>query len=146
MRGPLAVTLTFLVLFFGGAALGLGLAEWLAPGSLAARAVSFFALPVAFAAGLQAWYGLALLGLIPWVVTWIRTGRRPLSVRELPGAWVFLPAGAGVAMLAGLIVGWLSSAHSVWLVAPAYGAIGGLYGFLAWRLARQGFLSPPEQV
>ena len=43
----------FVGLFLGSAAVGSGLARMLAPGSWLAEAVSFFALPVAFATGLQ---------------------------------------------------------------------------------------------
>ena len=53
--GTLAVIAAFVGLFLGGAALGGALAEAFAPGSWIASVAGFFALPLAFAAGLQAW-------------------------------------------------------------------------------------------
>ena len=61
----LAVLAAFAGLFLGGAAIGGALAGVYAPDSWIASVAGFFALPLAFAVGLQAWYGLALLSLIP---------------------------------------------------------------------------------
>jgi hypothetical protein len=151
-RSPLAVLLAFLFLFLGGGALGLGLAEALAPGSWTAQAVSLFAFPVAFAVSLQAWYGLALIGLIPRLLANLRS--RGSRVRErsaaepvsLPGAFVFLPVTSALGAFAGLVVGLVSATQPLWVVAPVYWLTGTLHGALAWRLARQGLLLPPESV
>ncbi len=150
--GPIAILAAFLLLFIGGAALGLWLAAALAPGSRVAEVVSFLALPIAFAAGLQAWYGLALLGLLPRLWRWLRNPgaradrARGLAPAELPGSWVFLPISSAAGAAAGLITGFVSSTGPVWLVLLAYWAAGTLHGLLAWRLARGGLLLPPESV
>jgi hypothetical protein len=149
-RSPWSVAITFFGLFLGGAATGLGLARVLAPGSWWAEAVSVFAFPVAFAVSLQAWFGLALLSLIPRLIGFVVAGDarrpRPLAPAPIPGAIVFVPVASGIGAVAGLLAGWLSTTTSAWVVAPVYWVIGTLYGLLAWRLARAGFLMPPESI
>lgn len=149
---PLAIIAAFLGLFLGGAAVGGALAAAFAPGSWVAEVVSFFALPLAFAAGLQAWYGLALLHLIPRVLGSLR-GSRPQAARSRPGAsarplgsFVFLPFSSVAGATAGIVVGLASPTHSGWLVALVYWIVGTGHGALAWGLARGGFLSPPESA
>lgn len=149
---PLAIIAAFLGLFLGGAAAGGALAGAFAPGSWIAEVVGFFALPLAFAAGLQAWYGLALLSLIPRFLGWLR-GSRPLPVRRrqsasssIPGSFVFLPLGSVAGATAGIVVGLASSTHPGWLVALVYWIVGTGHGALAWRLAHRGFLIPPEST
>ena len=148
-RSPLSIALTFFALFAGGIAAGVALAWTFAPGSQWAEAVSAFAFPLAFAFGLQAWFGLALVGLFAQVTRRL-IGRaapppRPSHV-SIPGSVAFVPIASGIGALAGLVVGWLSPTRSVWLVGPVYWLLGTLYGLLAWRLARAGFLVPPESV
>ena len=63
-RPTALVILSYLALFLGAGALGGFLSRGLAPGSWPAEAVGFFALPVAFAVGLQLWFGLALLSVV----------------------------------------------------------------------------------
>lgn len=151
-RSTLGIVLSFLVLFFGGAAVGLALAEALAPGSWTAQAVSLFAFPLAFALSLQAWYGLALIGLIPRLIQYLRSPTPPARGASktgpvaLPGTFVFLPVTSGFGVLAGLIVGLVSATQPLWLVASVYWLTGTLHGALAWRLARLGLLMPPESV
>jgi hypothetical protein len=137
--GTLAVVSAFAGLFLGGGAAGVGLAALLAPGSWLAQAVGLFALPVAFAAGLQAWQGLALFGLLLRLL-----GRRTAPV-GLPGSFVFLPLSSGAGALAGTIVGLASSAYPWWLVGLSYWVMGTAHGLLAWRLGRQGVLCPPSE-
>ena len=145
-----ATAVAFVGLFLGSAAVGSGLARVLAPGSWLAEAVSFFALPVAFAMGLQLWYGLALFGLVPRLVrTLLRSdGAGPVSTLQPPaalaGSWVFLPTSSGLGAVAGLVVGVASPTQSLWTVLPVYWLVGTLHGVLAWRLARAGVLMPPE--
>ena len=151
MRGTLATVSALLGLFLGSGAAGLGLARLFAPGSWIAEVVSFFALPVAFAAGLQAWYGLALLGLVPRLVELLVSRSRPGSSvatgpRRLAGSIVFLPLSSGAGFLAGLVVGLTSPTSSLWLVLLAYWLLGTGHGLLAWRLARGGVLVPPETI
>jgi hypothetical protein len=140
-----------LSLFLGGAAAGIGLAGILAPGSWLAEIVSFFALPVAFAAGLQAWYGLALFSLIPRLFRWVSgSSSRPAGDqaerRRLPGSLVFLPLSSGAGALAGIVVGLVSPTHPIWVIVLVYWLVGTAHGLLAWRLARGGVLLPPESI
>ncbi len=151
-RASVVAVIALVALFLGGGVLGVTLAEALAPGSWLAQVVSLFALPVAFAASLQTWYGLALLSLIPRLFAWVRGSklvvRQPTEVAppRLPGAFVFLPITSGVGALAGVLVGILSTTRSVWIVVLIYWLAGTAHGMLAWRLARAGYLLPPETV
>lgn len=148
--GTLAAVGAFMGLFLGGGAAGAGLAELLAPGSRLAGAVGLFALPVAFAAGLQAWQGLALLGLIPRLLGRLRTNgsrpaaRPPEGLPGLPGSFVFLPLSSGAGALAGMIAGLASSTYPWWLVASTFWLVGTAHGLLGWQLARRGVLWPTE--
>jgi len=148
---PLLMIVSLLALFPGSGALGVGLARWLAPGSWVADAVSFFALPLAFAAGLQMWYGLALFGALVRLIARWRSGavpvRDPAVARSpLPGSAVFLPLSSGAGALAGVVAGLASSTQPAWLVMLVYWLAGTLHGAVAWRLARSGVLMPPESV
>jgi hypothetical protein len=148
----LAVIAAFAGLFLGGAAIGGALAGVYAPDSWIASVAGFFALPLAFAVGLQAWYGLALLSLIPRLLGRLRGSKTPPAPPErvpgagIPGSFVFLPLSAGAGATAGLVVGLASSTQPAWLVALVYCLVGTGHGALAWRLARGGFLIPPESV
>jgi hypothetical protein len=133
-----AVVGAYTGLFLGGGAAGVGLAELLAPGSWLAQAVGLFALPIAFAAGLQAWQGLALLGLIPRLLGWRTVPGR------LRGSLVFLPLSSGAGAVAGMIVGLASPIYPWWLVLLSYWLAGTAHGLLGWQLARRGILWPPE--
>ena len=150
--GLLPILAAFTALFLGGAVVGLGLAAGLAPGSWLAECVSLFALPVAFALGLQAWYGLALLSLVPRLLDLLRGSRSAPSGGErpttpaIPGSFVFLPVSSAIGAVAGVVVGLASSTQPIWFVAAAYWLTGTVHGFLAWQLARRGFLLPPESL
>ena len=150
--GTLAILAAFVGLFLGGAAIGGALAEAFAPGSWIAAVAGFFALPLAFAAAMQAWYGLALLSLIPRLLGRMRglqtraAPSGPPPSASIPGSFVFLPLGSVAGAAAGMVVGLASSTHSVWLVALVYWLVGTGHGALAWRLARGGVLIPPESI
>jgi hypothetical protein len=148
VKGALPMVVALLVLFLGAGVAGLWLAGTFAPGSFIAEAASMFALPVAFAISLQAWYGLALFGAFARLL-WHR-GRppRPTSTanRRLSGSIVFLPVSSIIGAVTGLLVGLLSSTHPAWLVALVYWIVGTVHGAAAWRLARSGVLVPPESI
>ena len=144
-RPTALVALSYLVLFPGGAALGIWLARSLAPGSWPAEVVGFFALPVAFAIGLQLWFGLALLSVIPRLLGRGR-GIRPSPKAPLPGGFGFLPLSSVAGAAAGVTVGILSRTQPFWWVAVLWWGVGTLHGLLAWRLARTGYLLPPESL
>ena len=153
-RGFFGVAASFVGLFLGAGVIGDGLARLLAPGSFLAEAAGLFALPVAFAGSLQAWYGLALLSIAPRLVAMLfgrgRGAAAPAgslpSNAPLPGAFVFLPFSATAGILAGIFVGALSSTQPFLLVAAIFTSVGLLHGWAGWRLARAGYLMPPETV
>lgn len=148
----LAILGSFLLLFVGAAALGGGLADAFASGSWIAAVAGFFALPLAFAGGLQAWYGLALLSLIPRLLRYLRglpiatAPRDPDARPNIPGSFVFLPFSSLAGAAAGTVVGIASSTHSAWLVFLVFWIFGTAHGALAWSLARRGYLVPPETI
>jgi hypothetical protein len=145
-RPTALVALSYVVLLLGAAGLGVYLARSLAPGSWPAEVVGFFALPLAFAIGLQLWFGLALLSVIPRLLgrgRGIRPASRPAS---LFGGFVFLPLSSLAGALAGVAIGILSRSHAFWWVALLWWGVGTLHGLLAWRLARTGYLAPPESM
>ena len=137
-----------LALFIGGAAVGDWLARTLAPGSWLAESVGFFALPVAFALSLQAWYGLALFGLITRAVSGRSSAGNTRAARHPPlaGAIVFLPFSSLIGVMAGVVVGLLSPTQPMWLVALIFWVVGTVHGLAGWRLARVGVLMPPETL
>jgi hypothetical protein len=128
------------------------LAEAFAPGSWIAAVAGFFALPLAFAGGLQGWYGLALLSLLPRLLGRLRglpSAPAPggLAARpSIPGSFVFLPFSSVAGAAAGIVVGLASATHPAWLVALVYWIVGTSHGALAWHLARGGYLIPPESI
>ncbi|HKY08736.1 MAG TPA: hypothetical protein VJQ55_10860 [Candidatus Binatia bacterium] len=143
-----AVVLT--IIFFGGGALGLGLAGHFAPNSHAAAFVSFFALPLALVGGFQAWLGLAIIILLPGffirLLTGAPTASTPISARGFvpPGSAVFVPIASSFGLGAGLIVGFLSDAYTAWVVSFTYWLVGSAYGLLVWLLAHSGYLPFPD--
>lgn len=149
-RSALPLIGALLGLFLGGGALGGFLAAVFAPGSWVAAAVSFFALPVAFAAAMQAWYGLALLGALVRLLGMRRrlgpSDDRPVPRRALPGAFVFVPFSSAAGAAAGLVVGLASTEYSGWLAGVLWWLVGTAHGLLGWRLAKSGVLLPPESI
>ena len=150
-RGPLPLILALLMLFPGGAVIGVALARTFAPGSFLAEVVSFFALPIAFGFGLKAWFGLALAGAAIRVMGMRRRdtvqGETPRTgTTPLPGSFVFLPLSSGAGAVAGIVVAIVSTRGSGWLAWLTYWMVGTLHGVVSWRLARAGVLMPPESV
>jgi hypothetical protein len=145
--GALALIAALLALFPGSAALGAGLAEWLAPGSWVAQIAGFFALPLAFAAGLQMWIGVAIFGAI---VRLLIRGRSAAAMERtgasLPGSFVFFPLSSGAGLLAGVVVGLVPAAESWPGAVAVFWLVGTLHGWVAWRLARSGVLVPPDSM
>jgi hypothetical protein len=148
VKGALPMIAALLILFLGAGVAGVWLAGTFAPGSFLAEAVSMFALPVAFAISLQAWYGLALFGAFARLL-WHR-GRLPRPAPHAParlsGSIVFLPVSSIIGAVTGLVVGLLSSTHPTWIVAFVYWIAGTVHGAAGWRLARSGVLVPPESI
>ena len=145
-RPTALVVLSYLALFLGAGALGGFLSRGLAPGSWPAEAVGFFALPVAFAIGMQMWFGLALLSVIPRLLRREPRIPPPSPKAGLFGGFVFIPLSSLAGALAGVATGLLSRSHSFGWVALLWWGVGTLHGLLAWRLARTGYLVPPESI
>jgi hypothetical protein len=59
---------------------------------------------------------------------------------------VFLPLGSMAGLIAGLIIGALSATRPFFAVLMIFWLVGTLHGFAAWRLARNGYLMPPEEL
>ena len=146
--GALALLAALAALFPGSAAVGVLLAERLAPGSWLAQIVGFFALPLAFVAGLQMWIGVAIFGAIVRLLIGRRRsiGRRTETRAALPGSVVFLPLSSAAGLAAGLIVGVVPASPSLLLAIAVFWLLGTLHGWLAWRLARAGVLVPPDTM
>jgi hypothetical protein len=150
-RGALSILASFMALFLGAGVLGLTLAETFAPESFLATFVSLFALPLAFGVGLQMWFGTALIGAI---IRFVGSRGRPApasrtdveTVVAIPGSIVFLPISSVAGATAGIVVGLLSSTVSGWLVWLVYWAVGTIHGLASWRLARAGYLRPPDSI
>lgn len=147
MRGALPLIAAIFGLFLGAAGVGGALAAMFAPESFFAQCVSFFALPVAFAIGLQAWYGFAIIGaVLRLIVLRSRAVSKPSPVTpSIPGGFVFLPISSTMGALAGVLVGMVSP-QPLLFVASIYWITGTIHGLLAWRLARAGVLVPPESI
>jgi hypothetical protein len=145
MNGALQMVVALAGLFLGGAAIGDWLARACAPGSWLAELLGFFAFPVAFALSLQAWYGLALFGMLARLLTG-RLGTVAGRRAPLPGSIVFLFLSSLMGGSVGLLVGLLSTTQPVWLVMLAFWTLGTIHGLLGWRLARAGILMPPESL
>jgi hypothetical protein len=144
----LVLLATLAVLFLGSAVVGTTLADAFAPGSWVATGVSFFALPLAFVSGLQAWMRLALiLGLLR-LVRGRRGSTRPVAAvpERLPGGFIFVPFSSAAGLVAGLVTGVVSPTHGVVRVTLVYWTVGTVHGLASWYAARAGWLVPPDHV
>ena len=151
-RHPLATVAAMAITFVGGAPAGVTLAEWLAPESELASAISFALFPASMILGFQAWLGLAVLLVIPLFIKRLlgRTSTPPKRRGEdtsvvPPGAWVFCAVSVPLSLAAGLVVGVLSSRATL-LVAAVYLTAGVAYGVTLWLLARSGYLPFPDSA
>ena len=138
--------LVLATLFLGGGALGVGLAQWLAPGSFAAQFVGLFTFPLPFAISMHLWLGFAV-ALAVWR-TLTRGPKKPDNHEqaEIPaGSVVFIPTCTGLVTFAGLLVGLLGSSFGVIGTAGLYVALGAVYGTSCWLFARAGYLPFPNQ-
>lgn len=134
------------LLFFGGGYAGTLLARWMAPESALAEFVSFLALPAGLIGGFWLWAGAALLVLLQRRLR----GRHAVTngtanIAVLPGASAFIPTTLVSCILAGAIVGVLSTAYSFIAVIGVYAITGLAYGVLCQRLAQAGYLPFPDE-
>ena len=137
--------LVLAMLFLGGGALGAGLAVWLAPESILAQFVGLFSFAVPFLVSMHLWLGLAVAVAI-WR-TFRRGPRSPRDARkEIPGgSIVFVPACAGLAAVAGLLIGVFGSSIGVIGTFGLYLLLGTVYGAYCWLFARSGYLPFPHE-
>lgn len=150
-RSPALVVATVFASFAGGPALGMVVAQGVAPGSELAQGVSPLAFVLTFVGGMLLWFGV---GAVTWVGGAIRRlfrGRRPgdrspSSDRVIvpPGYGAFLPLALGFGLLAGVVAGLVPQASSFWLALGAHLAAGAVYGGALRALARHGYLPFPE--
>ena len=144
---PLSLQVIVLAtLFLGGGAFGVGLAQWLAPGSVAAQFVGLFTFSLPFAISMQFWVGSALV-----VAVWRTLTRGPKKAghheqAEIPGgSIVFIPTCTALVTVAGLLVALFGSSIGVIGTAGLYLVLGAIYGTYCWLFARAGYLPFPNQ-
>lgn len=142
----------FFGLFFGGGYLGIQVSHILAPDSGLAEFVSFLMLPTAFVIGIVAWAGAAIPSAVLRLVRLILKGDRAASVMEKgskatipPGSSAFVPAALVPCLVAGAVVGSLSTRFGFGWVFSLYAVLGLGYGVVCWRLARTGYLPFPRE-
>jgi hypothetical protein len=145
---PVAQVLAVFGSFAAGPLIGVILGRAFAPGSLAADAAGAFALPLAFVAGMVAWFGLgfahAVLHLLVWLVR--REPREALRARAgaIPtGYGAFVPISIAAGAAAGLVTG-IAAPGSFALPFLAWILAGAAYGFALRRLAALGYLPFPD--
>ena len=134
--------------FAAGPLLGLVLGRAFAPESFAADVAGTFALPLAFLAGMVAWFGLgfaqAIFRLIAWLIR--RESREALRARagEIPSGYgAFVPISTAAGAAAGLVTG-IAAPGSFALPSLAWLVTGAAYGLALRRLAALGYLPFPE--
>jgi hypothetical protein len=150
-RGPWSRAAALLLTTFGGGGAGMLLGNVFARDSEMARALTAFMLPVALVLGLGLWLSAALfLALVRLLIGLVRRERpdppdRPHGMFVPPGSALLLVVSVGCSLVgAGLVSLLLERATPLRVVGP-YGLTGVVYGLVAWRLARLGYLRPPEE-
>jgi hypothetical protein len=151
-RSALIGILLLVVLFLGSGVAGVQLAQTVAPESFIAAFIGLFALPLAFASGLQLWLGLALFGALWQLLRRALGGARarasfsePRSAnRAPPGSFVFVPLSAAFGTLAGLVIGVTATTIGFFATAGIYAGLGLVHGVACWLAARSGHLPLPE--
>ncbi len=164
-RSPKAIAGTLAATVFGGAAAGLALAWLLAPGSAVAQFAGFMALPLVLGFGYQLWrarvasfvarrFGWGLLKAV-WHIAVNR--QPPESVKLMParedaevlmrqmlrGMSGFTHAGLAVGVVAAPLAGLGADGSFVLTTLVFFAACAG-FGRLCTRLARNGYLPPPD--
>jgi hypothetical protein len=137
----------FLGLFFGGGYLGILVSHFVAPESGLAEFVSFLAFPAAFVIGIFAWAGAAIPGAIRRLMLRSASSEKNTNANPVipPGSFAFIPTALVIGLLAGAIVGAVSTSLSYRWVLCLYGGLGLSYGVACWLLARTGFLPFPRE-
>jgi hypothetical protein len=130
------------ILFLGGGFAGLGIARFIAPGSLTAEVIGLFSLSLPFAIGMQAWLGLAVV-----TAAWRAIRRRgQASANDAPippGSFAFVPTCVLLVGIAGVLIALLGSSIGALATIALYLTIGALYGTACWLYAKNGYLPFP---
>jgi len=134
-------------LFALGPLAGIGLAAWLAPGSVLLDTLAPFAYGFVFFAGYLLWAGL---GLAVAAFHFFRAlGRRELPKGPGPEGQL-VPSGYGSFLMAGTVVGFglglLGAVATSLTAGAAFLAAGTGYGFLLRSAAHHGYLPFPEEA
>jgi hypothetical protein len=142
----------FFGLFFGGGYLGVQVSRVLAPDSGLAEFVSFLTLPAAFVIGILAWAGAAIPSAVRRFVLLVLKRDRSPSEKERgpnasipPGSSAFVPAALVTCLIAGTVVGALSTRLGFGWVLCLYAGLGLGYGAACSMLARTGYLPFPRE-
>lgn len=144
-------------LLFGGVFAGMGLAEWLAPGSDWAQFVGFMTLPLIFGAGMSAWRAFAGSLIFSRLIRALfkmargqdfeqaaKESFRDLEGKPIPGTHVFVPISLMISLIAGLLIALSPETVGFFQVVGVMVAAGLGYGLLLRWLARTGRLPMPD--
>jgi hypothetical protein len=163
-RSTKAIVITLISTAFGGALAGVGLAWLLAPGSAVAQFVGFMMLPLVLGFGFKLWEARVVSyltkrfgwGLVKFLWQALVHRRRPdaagllptredaeeLARRMVRGMSAFTHMGVAVGAVAAPIAGLVSSHFLVTTALFFVAAVA--FGRVCTRLARGGYLQPPE--
>ncbi len=141
-KSPVLSFFVVLIMSFGGAGAGVGLAHLLAPDSEIAHALGFIAFAGAFLASMALWQGIALIFLLVKFLFRLSKGRRVQTREALVAlrrkALVMPPVCFFIIVPAGPVIGWLGGSF---LLATGVFALAGLtYGLAMWGLAQRDLL------
>jgi hypothetical protein len=134
------------ILFLGGGFAGVGIARFVAPGSLAAEFIGLFSLSLPFAVGMQAWLGLALV-----TAAWRAIRRRERAAASAgeasipPGSFAFVPTCIVLVGSAGVLIALVGSTVGALATIALYLTLGLLYGTACWLYAKNGYLPFPQE-
>lgn len=141
-----------LVLLFGGGFAGEQLAGVLTSDSALARFIGFLALPTSIVLGFISWLGAASFIALKRGIK--RKSGQPGVQREedawrqttIPsGSKAFVIASVLPCVIAGALVGMLSTEYGFALSFLSYIGIGIVYGLLCWKAAENGYLQFPTE-
>jgi hypothetical protein len=134
------------ILFLGGGFAGLGIARFVAPGSLTAEFIGLFSLSLPFAIGMQAWLGLAVVTAAWRAIR--RRGQAAASANDAripPGSFAFVPTCVLLVGMAGVLMALLGSSIGTLATIALYLTLGALYGTACWLYAKNGYLPFPQE-
>ena len=133
------------LLFLGGGAAGLGIAQSLAPDSWAAQFVGLFSLSLPFAIGMNLWLGFAITTEL-WRAVRRRGRPAPGAASPIPpGSIAFVPTCLVMVGCSGIVIAMLGSRLGALPTVGLYLILGLFYGVACWLYARNGYLPFPQE-